>query len=137
MHGVRKRKPEKLFTCCILFEQLIVLVNGGDMFQYELKHPPMTNTKPEQYQYFVGGGAVSSHTSERHITLVNAVNSSISWKLSVLSILPGNNCCNSCCYNSLASSPAHRPLPALQRKVRGHGGIRSHMTRIILVEGLK
>ena len=70
--------------------QLIVLVNGEDMFQYQLKHPPMTKSKPEQHQYFVGGGAVSSHVSERHITLVNATSSSISWKLGVLSILPGN-----------------------------------------------
>lgn len=69
--------------------QLIVLVNGEDMFQYELKLPVMTKTKSEQNQYFVGGGAVSSHTSERHISLVNATNYSISWKLGVLSILPG------------------------------------------------
>ena len=71
--------------------QLIVLVNGEDMFQYELNLPLMTKTKTksEQNQYFVGGGAVSSHTSERHISLVNATNYSISWKLGVLSILPG------------------------------------------------
>jgi hypothetical protein len=66
-------------------------VNGEDMFQYELKLPLMTKTKTksEQNQYFVGGGAVSSHTSEKHISLVNATNYSISWKLGVLSIIPG------------------------------------------------
>ena len=69
--------------------QLIVLVDGADMFQYELKLPVMTKTTPEQNQYFVGGGAVSSHRSERHLALVNATCSNISWKLSVLSVLPG------------------------------------------------
>ena len=73
--------------------QLIVLVDGEDMFQYELRLPPVTKTKTktksEQNQYFVGGGAVSTHTSEKHISLVNATNYSISWKLGVLSILPG------------------------------------------------
>ena len=63
------------------------------MFQYELRLPPVTKTKTktksEQNQYFVGGGAVSTHTSEKHISLVNATNYSISWKLGVLSILPG------------------------------------------------
>ena len=59
------------------------------MFQYDLKLPVLSKTKPEQNQYFVGGGAVSSHSSERHIALVNATSSSISWKLSVLSVLPG------------------------------------------------
>ena len=77
--------------------QLIVLVNGEDMFQYELKLPPVTKTKTktksEQNQYFVGGGAVSTHTSEKHISLVNATNYSISWKLGVLSILPGEKSC--------------------------------------------
>ena len=59
------------------------------MFQYELKYPLQVKQRSEQNQYFVGGGAVSSHISERHFTLVNAVNSTISWKLSVLSVLTG------------------------------------------------
>ena len=81
------------YMCMYMYMQLIVLVNGEDMFQYELKLPPVTKTKTktksEQNQYFVGGGAVSTHTSEKHISLVNATNYSISWKLGVLSILPG------------------------------------------------
>ena len=80
-----------MFIVYIVYsEQVIVLVNGGDMFNYELKLP-LGKPKPEQNQYFIGGGAVSSHLSERHFTLVNATNSSISWKLGVLSILPGNH----------------------------------------------
>lgn len=60
------------------------------MFQYELKYPVVARAKKqEQNQYFVGGGAVSSHISERHFALVNAACSNISWKLSVLAILPG------------------------------------------------
>ena len=83
-----------MYTYMYVYMQLIVLVNGEDMFQYDLKLPVMTKTKTksEQNQYFVGGGAVSSHTSERHISLVNATNYSISWKLGVLSILPGKRC---------------------------------------------
>ena len=116
--------------------QLIVLVNGEDMFQYELKLPLMTKTKTksEQNQYFVGGGAVSSHTSERHISLVNATNYSISWKLGVLSILPGERCSLYCSDMSLLGTDMYivhvqldhslvcRLLPAFLVYVKTLGG---------------
>ena len=59
------------------------------MFQYVLKYPLLIKQNSEHNQYFVGGGAVSNHNS-KHISSLNIINHSISWKLSFLSVLTGN-----------------------------------------------
>lgn len=68
--------------------QLLVVLNGKDSFKFSLPLPsgPTTASK---WQYYLAGGAVSRHTLERHIQLVNAGTSSISWTLGSLQVLRG------------------------------------------------
>jgi hypothetical protein len=68
--------------------KLLVMVNGRDSFTFSLPLPsgPTTASK---WQYYLAGGAVSRHTQERHIQLVNAGTSSISWTLGSLQVLRG------------------------------------------------
>ena len=73
---------------CICMMQLLVVLNGKDSFKFSLPLPsgPTTASK---WQYYLAGGAVSRHTLERHIQLVNAGTSSISWTLGSLQVLRG------------------------------------------------
>lgn len=69
--------------------QLLVVVNGKDNLKYTLSLPPGPSTT-SKWQYYIAGGAVSSHTLERHIQLVNADTSNITWRLGSLQVLKGS-----------------------------------------------
>ena len=66
-----------------------MVINGKDNARYTLSLPPGPTTS-SKWQYYIAGGAVSSHTSERHIQLVNADTSNIAWRLGSLQVLKGN-----------------------------------------------
>ena len=70
---------------------LVVVINGQDTFRQEVRLPGLVQTPVARQptQYFLAGGAVSEHTSESHIRLVNAEKAQLSWKLCSLSILQG------------------------------------------------
>ena len=68
--------------------QLLILVNGRDCFTYRLPLPSGPTTA-STCQYYIAGGAVSRHISERHIQLVNADSSHISWRIGSLQVLKG------------------------------------------------
>lgn len=76
-----------------LLLQILVVMDGTDKFCYRLKLPtnavPLPISSHTHHQYLFAGGAVSPHTSEKHITLVRAENAKISWKLGSLSLLNG------------------------------------------------
>ena len=74
--------------------QLLVVADGGSAatFHYSLDLPPPSSSSSAwtpSTQYFIGGGAVSTHTAERHFKLVNAENTQLSWKLGSLQVLQG------------------------------------------------
>ena len=68
--------------------QFLVLVDGRDCFTYTLSLPSGPTSSPK-WQYYMAGGAVSRHTLERHIQLVNADTSLVSWRLASLQVLKG------------------------------------------------
>ncbi len=68
-------------------------MDGADKFCYQLKMPsyaaPPPSSSHAYHQYLFAGGAVSPHTSEKHITLVRAENAKLSWKLGSFALLNG------------------------------------------------
>lgn len=95
------------FFCSLSFLQLLILVNGKDSFTYEVPLPAALKAVPRT-QYYIAGGAVSTHTTDRHLQLVNAENSQVTWRLGSLQVLRGTcwefmmhslNCnCHLCMY---------------------------------------
>lgn len=76
------------FLCSLPFLQLLILVNGKDSFTYTVPLPARPNAVPK-IQYYIAGGAVSTHTTDRHLQLVNAENSQVTWRLGSLQVLRG------------------------------------------------
>ena len=68
-------------------------MDGSDKFCYQLKVPvnaaPPLSSSHTHHQYLFAGGAVSPHTSEKHITLVKAENAKLCWRLGSMSLLNG------------------------------------------------
>jgi len=76
------------FLCSLSFLQLLILVNGKDCFTYTVPLPAAPNAVPK-IQYYIAGGAVSTHTTDRHLQLVNAENLLVTWRLESLQVLRG------------------------------------------------
>ncbi len=81
-----------LYCPVLCVSQVLVVMDGIDKFCYQLKFPqvlPSAHAAAASHQYLFAGGAVSPHTSEKHIFLVKAENAKLSWKLSSLTLLNG------------------------------------------------
>ena len=65
-----------------------MVVDGCDVYDYQL-NLPTSLAKHNESQCFVAGGVVSSHLAERHIQLVNADHTHLSWKLASLHVFDG------------------------------------------------
>lgn len=68
--------------------QLLMVVDGCDVYDYQL-NLPTSLAKHNESQCFVAGGVISSHLAERHIQLVNADHTHLSWKLGSLHVFDG------------------------------------------------
>lgn len=70
--------------------QVMVVIDGRDVYDYFLHLPSLrTGQHQIQPQCYLGGGVVSNHTKERHIRMVSAEHTTLSWKLSSLYIFKG------------------------------------------------
>ena len=85
-----------------IFDQIVVVVDGKEVFEFKVALPSIRATHMEM-QCYVAGGSVSSHTLERHIKLMGADKSKLTWMLGSLNIFQGE-----CSF--LASPPASLTL---------------------------
>ena len=66
----------------------MLVVDGRDVYDYQLNLPLRTHVDRSVVQCYVAGGLVSN-TLERHIRLVSADMKQFSWKLSSLYFISG------------------------------------------------
>jgi hypothetical protein len=69
--------------------KLLVVVDGVDVYDYELAFPTSLVKTSETQCFLGGGGVVSTYVTERHIKLVNAEQTSLTWRLGSFHIQEG------------------------------------------------
>ena len=70
--------------------QIVVVVDGKEVFEFKVALPSVRASHMEMRCY-MAGGSVSSHTLERHIKLMGADKSKLTWMLGSLNIFQGES----------------------------------------------
>lgn len=79
----------------MLIKQVLIEIDGCDVYDYVIDLPTKSADKIElekgiDTSVLLGGGVVSSHLKEKHIQLMKAKNTQLTWKLGSIHIFEGN-----------------------------------------------
>ena len=72
----------------ILLIQLLLVIDGCDVYDYQVDLPS-SSVKQRDGHLYIAGGVVSSHTQEKHIQLMHADQTQLSWKLGSMHVFEG------------------------------------------------
>ena len=73
----------------LIIIQIVLVVDGCDVLEYHVTLPTTLRKQHRESSCYVAGGVISSHTKEKHIHLMNADQTQLSWKLGSMHIFEG------------------------------------------------